>query len=69
MALIIALLGILGLTVDAIFLLAFFVVLAYYLYRIERRLSQLEGNPASQKPGKPRQDAPPQSRSFPLPGL
>ena len=56
MALIIVILGILGITIDLIFLLVFFIVLGYYLYRIEKRVSELEGNPASQKPGKPKQD-------------
>ncbi len=49
---IIVVLGIVG-VFDIIFFVAFLVVLGYYLYRIEKRLSELEGNPASQKPGKP----------------
>jgi len=50
MPVIIVLLGILGITIDLIFLVAFFVVLGYYLYRTEKRISALEGNPAGQKP-------------------
>ena len=50
MPVVLVLLGILGLTVDAIFLLVFFVLLGYYLYRIEKRISALEGSPASQQP-------------------
>jgi len=57
MPLIIALLGIFGLVVDTIFLLAFFVLLGYYLYRVEKRISALEGSPAGQHP-KPKQDQP-----------
>jgi uncharacterized membrane protein len=48
--LILAVFGILGITVDLIFLLAFFIVLAYYLYRVEKRISALEGNPTGQQP-------------------
>jgi len=55
MPVILILLGIFGLIVSTIFLLAFFVVLGYYLYRIEKRISSLEGNPASQR-SKPKQD-------------
>jgi len=58
MPLIIVLLGIFGLIVDTIFLLAFFALLGYYLYRIERRISALEGSSAGQRP-KPKQDQPP----------
>ena len=43
MPLLLAVLGVLGITVDLIFLLVFFVVLGYYLYRVEKRLSALEG--------------------------
>jgi len=43
-------LGILGLIVDALFLLAFFIVLGYYLYRVDRRISALEGNPMGRQP-------------------
>ena len=50
MPLILAVFGILGITLDLIFLMAFFVVLAYYLYRIEKRLSAMEGPPASRQP-------------------
>jgi len=53
MPLIIIVLGILGLTVDLIFLLAFIVVVGYYLYRIEKRVSALEGGAPSPKPGQP----------------
>ena len=45
--LIIAVFGILGVTLDGIFLLAFFVALGYYLYRMEKRISELEANPAA----------------------
>jgi len=45
---ILAFLGIFGITVNGFFLLAFFIVLAYYLYRVEKRVSALEGNPANQ---------------------
>jgi len=55
MPVILILLGIFGLIVDTIFLLAFFIVLGYYLYRIEKRVSSLEGNPAGQRP-KSKQD-------------
>ncbi len=55
MPLIIALLGVFGLIVDTIFLLAFFVVLGYYLYRVEKRISALEGNPSGRQP-KAKQD-------------
>jgi len=48
--LILAVFGILGITVDLIFLLAFFIVLAYYLYRTEKRISALEGSPTAQQP-------------------
>ncbi|HUK80274.1 MAG TPA: hypothetical protein VLU91_06390 [Nitrososphaerales archaeon] len=48
--LILAVFGILGITVDLIFLLAFFIVLAYYLYRTEKRISALEGGPTTQQP-------------------
>jgi len=57
MPVILALLGVFGLIVDTLFLLAFFIVLAYYLYRIEKRISSLEGNPAGQRP-KSKQDQP-----------
>jgi uncharacterized membrane protein len=50
--LIIVILGILGITVDLIFLIAFIVVVGYYLYKIERRVSELEGNPAGQPSAK-----------------
>jgi hypothetical protein len=50
MPVILAFLGIFGITVNGFFLLAFFIVLAYYLYRIEKRVSVLEGNPPSQQP-------------------
>lgn len=46
---VLAFLGIFGITVNGFFLLAFFIVLAYYLYRVEKRVSTLEGNPASQQ--------------------
>jgi len=55
MPLVLAVLGVLGITLDLIFLLAFFIVLGYYLYRVEKRLSNLEG---SQQPG-PNQDQTP----------
>ena len=44
---ILAFLGVFGITVNGFFLLAFFIVLAYYLYRVEKRVSALEGNPAN----------------------
>ena len=47
--LILILLGVFGLVIDPIFLLAFFVLLGYYLYRVEKRLSALEGSPAGQQ--------------------
>jgi len=50
MPVILAFLGIFGLIVNGFFLLAFFIVLSYYLYRIEKRISALEGNPANQQP-------------------
>ena len=43
---VLAFLGIFGIIVNGFFLLAFFVVLAYYLYRVEKRVSALEGNSA-----------------------
>jgi len=46
---ILAFLGVFGITVNGFFLLAFFIVLAYYLYRIEKRISMLEGTPANQQ--------------------
>jgi len=46
---ILAFLGIFGIIVNGFFLLAFFIVLAYYLYRVEKRVAALEGNPASQQ--------------------
>jgi len=52
MPLIIIILGVLGITVDLIFLIAFVVVVGYYLYRVEKRLSQLEGSPTGQQPPK-----------------
>ena len=48
MPLILAVLGVLGITLDLIFLLAFFIVIGYYLYRVEKRLSILDGG---QQPG------------------
>lgn len=57
MPVIIAFLGIFGITVNGFFLLAFFVVLAFYLYRLEKRISSLEGNPSGQR--KPKQDQSP----------
>ena len=50
MPVILIVLGILGLIVDALFLLAFFIVLGYYLYRVEKRISALEGNPMGRQP-------------------
>jgi len=47
---ILAFLGVFGITVNGFFLIAFFLVLAYYLYRIEKRLSAMEGNPTNQHP-------------------
>lgn len=52
MPLILIVLGVLGITVDLIFLIAFVILVGYYLYRIEKRLSQLEGGPAGQQPQK-----------------
>jgi flagellar biogenesis protein FliO len=59
MPLILALFGILGITVDLIFLLAFFVVLGYYLYRVEKRLSALESNAGIGQQSKSEKDQPP----------
>ena len=50
MPLIIIVLGVLGITVDLIFLIAFIVVVGYYLYRMDKRISELEGSPGGQKP-------------------
>ena len=47
---ILAFLGVFGITVNGFFLLAFFIVLSYYLYRIEKRLSAVEGNPTNLQP-------------------
>jgi len=49
MPVIIAVLGIVGLFIY-IFFIVFVAMLAYYLYRIEKRLSALEGNTAGQQP-------------------
>ena len=52
---IVVLLGVLGIFIDLLFLVAFFAVLGYYLYRIEKRLTELEqGKPPSNGP-KPKQ--------------
>jgi len=59
MPLTIILLGILGLIIDPIFLLAFVVLVGYYLYRLEKRVSQLEGDGTGQQPAKPKQDKSP----------
>jgi len=53
MALIIIILGVLGLIIDTLFLLAFVVLVGYYLYRIEKRVSDLEGRAPG---GQPRQN-------------
>jgi uncharacterized membrane protein YbaN (DUF454 family) len=58
MPLLLGVLGILGITLDLIFLLAFFMVLAYYLYRIEKRLSTMEGSAAGQQPDPNREQRP-----------
>lgn len=55
MPLLLAVLGVLGITLDLIFLLVFFVVLGYYLYRVEKRLSTLEGG---RQPNSNREQAP-----------
>jgi len=47
MPLIIIVLGVLGVFLDFIFFIAFIALLGYYLYRLERRISNLEG-PGSQ---------------------
>jgi len=54
MPVIIVVLGIVGLFIY-IFFIVFVAMLGYYLYRIEKRLSALEGNTARQQP-KPKQD-------------
>jgi hypothetical protein len=51
---IIVILGIVGLFVY-IFFIAFVALLGYYLYRLDKRLSDLEGNTAGKQP-KPKQD-------------
>ena len=55
MPLLLAVLGVLGITLDLIFLLVFFVGLGYYLYRVEKRLSTLEGG---RQPNSNREQAP-----------
>jgi len=46
---IIVILGIVGLFIY-IFFIAFVALLGYYLYRLDKRLSALEGNSAGQQP-------------------
>jgi len=45
--LILIVLGVLGVFLDFLFFIAFIAVLGYYLYRLEKRISELEG-PGSQ---------------------
>ena len=59
LVIIITALGFLGLLVSIVFLLAFFAVLGYYLYKLERRISGLEGGPSpagGSSANKPRQN-------------
>ncbi len=58
MPVIIVILGVLGITFDLVFLIAFFAVLGYFLYRMEKRVSALEGNSGGQEP-RPKQGQPP----------
>ena len=49
--LIITILGLLfALFVDLILFIVFVAVLGYYLYRLEKRISALEGSPTAQQP-------------------
>ena len=50
MPLIIIILGILGIFIDLLFLVAFVALVGYYLYRIERRLSELEARAPGAQP-------------------
>ncbi len=46
----IILLGLLGLIIEPLFLLAFIAALGYYLYRIEKRMSNLEAGIPAEAP-------------------
>ena len=50
LVIILTLLGFLGLLISIVFLLAFFAVLGYYLYMLEKRIDGLEGGPSANKP-------------------
>ncbi len=46
----IILLGLLGLIIEPLFLLAFIAALGYYLYKIEKRVSSLEAGISAEAP-------------------
>ena len=48
LAILVVLLGVIGLLIEPLIFLVFIIVLGYYLYRIEKRLSALEGPPRAQ---------------------
>ena len=48
LAILVVLLGVIGLLIEPLIFLVFIIVLGYYLYRIEKRLSALEGPPGAQ---------------------
>jgi len=49
LVIILTVLGFLGLLISIVFLLAFFAVLGYYLYMLEKRIDGLEGGPSANK--------------------